>query len=111
MHLSDVRLAEIRRLERRLQDYGDRGVTAAMIQRLLKLYTQESLHAVTFAAYTLAALNYNLLGWDSMAARYAVMAVEAGTAQAGEEAPDAKAMQVLARDPRRHFTFRGRLRR
>ena len=111
VHLSDARLAEIRRLERRLQDYGDRGVTAAMIQRLLKLYTQESLHAVTFGAYTLAALNYNLLGWDRMAARYAAMAVEAGTVQAGEEAPDVKAMQVLARDPREHFTFRGRLRR
>ncbi|KAJ2905558.1 HET domain containing protein [Zalerion maritima] len=107
--LSDERLAEIHELESKLQSYGSEGITAKMIERLLKLYKQEKLESRVFGAYTLAALNYNMLGWDRMAVKYAKMAVEEGTIEGGPEAPDVVAMRVLAGDPRGHFTWRGRV--
>ncbi|KAJ9149453.1 SET domain-containing protein [Pleurostoma richardsiae] len=114
---SDARLAEIQRVEAALADLrpaprdGERleVVDAALVERLLRLYRAERLGARVAGAYTLAALNFNLLGDAARAAEYARLAAEAAAREHGEEAPDVAAMKVLAEDPRGHFTYRGRL--
>ncbi|KAK2034295.1 SET domain-containing protein [Colletotrichum zoysiae] len=106
---SDARLFEIEELERLLSDVSAR-VTSAMVERFLKLHTEERLEAKLAGAYTTAALNFNLLGRNKMAAKYARLAVEAGTIENGPESGDVEAMKALAADPKKHFTWRGRVR-
>ncbi|OLN94205.1 SET domain-containing protein 5-like protein 1 [Colletotrichum chlorophyti] len=106
---SDERLLEVEELERRLSDVGT-VVTASTVERFLKLYKEERLEAKMAGAYTTAALNYNLLGRNKMAVKYARLAIEAGTIENGPGAPDVEAMRALAADPKKHFTWRGRLR-
>ncbi|KZL72140.1 het domain protein [Colletotrichum incanum] len=106
---SDARLLEIEELERKLSDVGAR-VTTAMVERFLKLHAEERLEAKMAGAYTTAALNFNLLGRNKMAVKYAKLAVEAGTIENGPETGDVEAMKALAADPKKHFTWRGRVR-
>ncbi|KAK1968369.1 SET domain-containing protein [Colletotrichum sublineola] len=106
---SDARVLEIEELERLLSDVSAR-VTSAMVERYLKLHVEERLEAKMAGAYTTAALNFNLLGRNKMAAKYARLAVEAGTIENGPEAGDVEVMKALAADPKKHFTWRGRLR-
>ncbi|GKT82724.1 LOW QUALITY PROTEIN: HET domain protein [Colletotrichum tofieldiae] len=103
---SDARLLEIEELERQLSDVGAR-VTTAMVERFLKLHAEERLEAKMAGAYTTAALNFNLLGRNKMAVKYAKLAVEAGTIENGPETGDVEAMKALAADPKKHFTWRG----
>ncbi|KAK1990854.1 SET domain-containing protein [Colletotrichum falcatum] len=106
---SDARLLEIEELDRLLSDVSAR-VTSATIERFLKLHAEERLEAKMAGAYTTAALNFNLLGRHKMAAKYARLAVEAGTIENGPEAGDVEVMKALAADPKKHFTWRGRVR-
>ncbi|KAL0939516.1 HET domain containing protein [Colletotrichum truncatum] len=105
---SDKRLVEIQDTERKLSDITAK-VTTSLIEKLLKLYEEERLESKLAGAYTLAALNFNLLGDKNKATKYAKLAVEAGVIENGSDAPDVEAMRVLAADPKKHFTWRGRL--
>ncbi|GKT48493.1 putative short/branched chain specific acyl-CoA dehydrogenase [Colletotrichum spaethianum] len=106
---SDARLLEIEELDRQLSDIGA-SVTTAMVERFLKLHVEERLEAKMAGAYTTAALNFNLLGRNKMAVKYAKLAVEAGTIENGPETGDVEAMRALAAEPKKHFTWRGRVR-
>ena len=56
-------------------------------------------------AYTLAALNYALVGKEKETRRYAMLAAEAVEWELGPDAEDAKAMRELAREPRKHWSW------
>ncbi|ROT35736.1 SET domain-containing protein [Sodiomyces alkalinus F11] len=105
---SDGRLAEIAELEGRLSDVKSE-VTLDTVDRYVRLFAEEKLEAKLAGAYTTAALNYNLLGKSGLAVKYARLAIEAGMIEDGPAAPDVEAMRVLARDPKKHFTWRARL--
>ncbi|KAK1982224.1 hypothetical protein LZ30DRAFT_781468 [Colletotrichum cereale] len=106
---SDARLLEMEELDRLLSDVST-SVTSATVERFLKLHAEERLEAKMAGAYTTAALNFNLLGRNKMAAKYARLAVEAGTIENGPESGDVEVMKALAADPKKHFTWRGRVR-
>lgn len=106
---SDANLYEIEELEAELGDFMSAKVSVGMVERLLELYEKERLDAKVHGAYVLAALNFNLFGDATRAKKYATLAVEAGILEFGPDADDVKAMQDLARDPERHFTWKKRL--
>ncbi|KAF9873550.1 het domain protein [Colletotrichum karsti] len=105
---SDQRLMDIQEIERALSDINAR-VTTALIEKFLKLYRDERLESKLAGAYTIAALNFNLLGHAKQAVKYAKLAAEAGVIENGAGAPDVEAMRTLAADPKKHFTWRGRM--
>ncbi|KAK0717772.1 hypothetical protein B0T26DRAFT_646458 [Lasiosphaeria miniovina] len=108
---SDARLREIARTEAALADFTDASVTARVLGRLVQLYADERLDASVAGAYTLVALNYNMLGDAGRAQRYARLAHEALVIEKGAAHGDLAEMAELARSPRAHFTWRARVRR
>ncbi|EQB55494.1 hypothetical protein CGLO_04585 [Colletotrichum gloeosporioides Cg-14] len=104
---SDQRLMDIQEIDRSLSDINAR-VTTALIERFLKLHKEERLESKLAGAYTIAALNFNLLGHAKQCVKYAKLAVEAGLMENGPGTADVEAMQKLAADPKGHFTWRGR---
>ncbi|KAK1758937.1 HET-domain-containing protein [Echria macrotheca] len=107
---SDRRLEEMKAIEARLADFGDDGVNAGLLRRLVRLYKDERMEVEMGGAYTLVALNYNMLGDAKNAVKYARLAREAVVIEGGEEAGDAEAMSMLAEAPKEHFTWRARVR-
>jgi hypothetical protein len=108
---SDRRVQEILQIERKLEDISSKGVNGKLLEKLVRLYQEERLDAKVAGAYTLVALNYNMLGDAKKAGKYAKLAHEAVVMERGETAADAEAMRVLAENPRGHFTWRRRLQR
>ena len=108
--MSDARLVEIKEIERRISDPTDPGVTPGLLRKLVKLYKDERLDVEVGGAYTLVALNYNMLGDAKLAVKYAKLAEEALAIEGGPGVRDVKAMRVLATAPKEHFTWRARLR-
>lgn len=106
---SDRRLEEIGRIQAQLEDVQGAGVTSVLIRRYIKLFRDDSLDFAIAGAYTLAALNYNMLGDEKMAVKYAGLALEAGGIEYGPTSSDVRQMQALLRDPRGHFSWRKRL--
>ncbi|KAG7126327.1 SET domain-containing protein 5 like [Verticillium longisporum] len=106
---SDARVAEIKALEARLGDVGAK-VTMGDIERYLGLMKEEGLEGKMAGAYTTAALNYSLFGKQGLAVRHARLAVECGLREEGPHAADVAAMRELAKAPKEHFTWRGRVR-
>ncbi|KAK4172096.1 hypothetical protein QBC36DRAFT_197819 [Triangularia setosa] len=105
---SDKNLQEIKKIEEKLSGFTDR-VDKKLLERLVKLYKEEKLESKIAGGLTLVALNYNMLGDAKHAARYAKMAEEAVLREFGQGNGDVKAMRELARDPKGHFTWRGRV--
>ncbi|KAI8302758.1 SET domain-containing protein 5 [Colletotrichum sp. SAR11_240] len=105
---SDQRLMDIQEIDRTLSDINAR-VTTALIEKFLKLHREERLESKLAGAYTIAALNFNLLGHAKQSVKYAKLAVEAGLMENGPGTADVEAMQKLAADPKGHFTWRGRV--
>ncbi|KAF4902335.1 SET domain-containing protein 5 [Colletotrichum viniferum] len=105
---SDQRLMDIQEIDRALSDINAR-VTTALIEKFLKLHKEERLESKLAGAYTIAALNFNLLGHAKQSVKYAKLAVEAGLMENGPGTADVEAMQKLAADPKGHFTWRGRV--
>ncbi|KAF3016754.1 SET domain-containing protein 5 [Neopestalotiopsis sp. 37M] len=103
--VSDARLYSIYEVENLLADLGNGKVTAEMIERLIDLYKQERLHFKIADAYTLAALNYNILGMAEMAQKYAQLSIDQGILEHGPEAPDIEAMRLLLANPQGHWTY------
>lgn len=107
---SDTRLKELKWIEGQLQDLKNTSndVSVGLITYLLKLYEDERLHCRIANAYILAALNFNVLGFDQRAAMYASLAIDALKIEKGDAAPQVETMEELKRDPKGHPTFKGR---
>lgn len=107
---SETRLKEIKWIEAKLTDYSDhRGISTGLITYLLGLYENERLHCCLGRAYTLAALNFNGLGYEKQAKMYAELAIEALKLEKGEGVADLRDLEALIKRPNRHWTWSGRL--
>ncbi|KAK0620769.1 hypothetical protein B0T14DRAFT_431840 [Immersiella caudata] len=107
--LSDARLVEIKQIEKVISDPLSEGVTPGLLRRLAKLYRDDRLEVEMGSAWTLMALNYNMLGDATAAVKYARLAEEAVVIEGGQDVGDAKAMRELAAGSKEHFTWRRRL--
>lgn len=107
---SDKRLKELKWIEGQLQDLKNTSndVSVGLITYLLKLYEDERLHCRIANAYILAALNFNVLGFDQRAVKYASLAIDALKIEKGEGSQHVESMEELKRDPKGHPTFKGR---
>ncbi|KAI3395973.1 hypothetical protein diail_612 [Diaporthe ilicicola] len=107
---SDTRLKEIKWIEGQLQDLGNisNERSVGLITYLLKLYEDERLHCRIANAYILAALNFNVLGYDQRAVKYAALAIDALKIEKGEGSSHIETMEELKRDAKGHPTFKGR---
>lgn len=107
---SDKRLKELKWIEGQLQDLKNTSndVSVGLITYLLKLYEDERLHCRIANAYILAALNFNVLGFDQRAVKYASLAIDALNIEKGDGSPHVETMEELKRDPKGHPTFKGR---
>ncbi|KAI0007284.1 SET domain-containing protein [Xylariaceae sp. FL0662B] len=106
---SDARITEIGVLERALESTNETtdavAVTPDTGARLVELYEAERLDVYVGEAYTRAALNYALFGDEVKAQQYARVAAEAMEREFGPGSGDARAMRVLAENPRAHWTW------
>lgn len=107
---SDTRLKEIKWIEGQLEDLknSSNDVSVGLITYLVKLYEDERLHCRIANAYILAALNFNVLGYDQRAVKYAALAIDALKIEKGDGSPYVETMEELKRDPKKHPTFKGR---
>lgn len=106
---SDQRLEEIEEIEAELGDFNSKKASVKMIERVLRLYEEERLHAKAHGAYVLAALNYSLFGNAKKAKQLAELAAETGIIEFGPDAGDVKAMRSLANNPKQHWSWRKRV--
>ncbi|KAL2270570.1 hypothetical protein VTJ83DRAFT_2754 [Remersonia thermophila] len=107
----EERLRELLELRGELRNHDSRKVDLAMIERFVKLVEEEGLHAKYAEAYELAALNFNYLGDDKRAKKYADKAVQAGIVEGGLESNDVVAMRIMANDITGHYSYRYNLKR
>ncbi|KAI1803079.1 SET domain-containing protein [Daldinia bambusicola] len=107
---SDARLQRIKELETALENFNETIVTAETGAQLADMYEKERLDIYLGRVYTRAALNFALFGEEEKARKYALAAVEAVERESGPDAADARAMRVLAENPKAHWTW-GRRRR
>lgn len=108
---ADERLKEIVRIRGELRNHESTKVDLAMVERFLELYLAERLHVKLAEAYELAATNFNYLGDDKRAKKYAELAVQAGIVEGGAESNDVAAMRVMAKDVKGHYSYRYKLKR
>lgn len=94
---SDRRLEEIARAEDQLTQMENREVTPAMIRKFVKMHKDERLDSSIASAYTLAALNFRMLGDEKMALKYAKLAAEAGIIESGPDSDTVKSVEGLIR--------------
>ncbi|KAK4150201.1 hypothetical protein C8A00DRAFT_37206 [Chaetomidium leptoderma] len=107
----EKRLKEILAIRAELRNHDSTKVDFKMIERFLKLYQEERLHIKLADAYELAATNFNYLGDDKRAQKYADLAVQAGIVEGGVESNDVVAMRVMAKDVKGHYSYRYTLKR
>ena len=107
----EKRMEELTSIRAELRNHDSRKVTVELIDRFLKLYDEEKLNAKLAEAYELAALNYNYLGDDKKAKKYADLAVQAGIVEGGKDNNDVIAMRVMASDIKGHYSYRFTLKR
>ncbi|KAK6953087.1 hypothetical protein Daesc_005387 [Daldinia eschscholtzii] len=102
---SDARLKKIEELEMAIENFNETVATAETGAELVDLYEKERLDIYLGQVYTRAALNFALFGEEKKAREYALAAVEAVERESGPNAADAKAMRILAENPRAHWTW------
>ncbi|KAI1371250.1 SET domain-containing protein [Hypoxylon crocopeplum] len=102
---SDARLRRIEELETALENFNETVVTAETGAQLVDLYEKERLDIYLGQVYTRAALNFALFGEEEKARKYAQAAVDAVERESGANAGDAKAMRILAENPKAHWTW------
>jgi hypothetical protein len=107
----EKRLKEILRIRGELRNHDSKVVDFKLIERFLKLYEEERLHVRLAEAYELAAVNFNYLGDDKRAKKYADLAVQAGIVEGGVESNDVIAMRIMAKDVKGHYSYRYTLKR
>jgi hypothetical protein len=104
---SDKRLLKIDELEAHLNDWTfSSSATPEMAETLVALYTLERLDSPISEAYTHAALQYNAVGKESQAVKYAALACEYGMLHNGADADDVLEMQDMMADPKGHWSWR-----
>ncbi|KAK3302717.1 uncharacterized protein B0T15DRAFT_313270 [Chaetomium strumarium] len=108
---ADARLKEITAMRAELRNHDSTKVDIKMIDRFVRLYEEERLHARLAEAYELAALNANYLGDDKRAKKYADLAVQAGIVEGGTQSNDVVAMRIMASDIKGHYSYRYTLKR
>ncbi|KAJ8124861.1 hypothetical protein O1611_g8779 [Lasiodiplodia mahajangana] len=102
---SDNRLLAISQIEKNLSDFNGKAPSPTMIEEYVALYRKERLEYKMAEAYTLAALNYNLIGKAGMAKKYARLSVEATLLESGPDAADVAQMKILADSPKSHWSW------
>ncbi|KAI1133680.1 hypothetical protein F5Y10DRAFT_3446 [Nemania abortiva] len=102
---SDDRLLAISQIEKELSDFNGKTPSSVTIEEYVSLYRKERLEYKMAEAYTLAALNYNLLGKAGMAKKYARLSVEAALLESGPDAADVAQMKILADSPKSHWSW------
>ncbi|KAI0206406.1 hypothetical protein F4808DRAFT_118711 [Astrocystis sublimbata] len=102
---SDRRLLVIAQMESEMSDFNNKKIPPSMIEEYVALYRRERLEYKIAGAYTLAALNYNMVGKAGMAKKYARLSVEAGLLENGPDSTEVRQMQTLADDPRSHWSW------
>ncbi|KAL2194637.1 hypothetical protein P885DRAFT_62743 [Corynascus similis CBS 632.67] len=107
----EKRRKEILQIRGELRNPESKKVTFELIERFLKLYQEDRLHVKFAEAYELAALNFNYLGDDKRAKKYADLAVQAGIIEEGVDANNVVAMRVMASDIKGHYSYRYTLKR
>jgi hypothetical protein len=110
---SDERIKTIWELTEYLQNWEpcrDCKATPEMAEWLVSLYEQERLYSWIADAYVLAALAYNAVGSEWMAAKYAMKALEVGIIHLGPRAADVREMGELVRATREHWSWMARKR-
>jgi hypothetical protein len=107
----DRRLKEIMVLRGELRNHDSAKVDFALIERFLKLCEEDRLNAKMAEPYELAAVNFNYLGDDKRAKKYAELAVQAGIVEGGVESNDVVAMRIMAKDVKGHYSYRYTLKR
>ncbi|EGS20310.1 uncharacterized protein CTHT_0021360 [Thermochaetoides thermophila DSM 1495] len=107
----EKRLKEILAIRSELRNYDSTKVNVEMIEKFVKLVEQDRLHAKFAEAYELAALNFNYLGEDKKAKKYADLAVQAGIVEGGINSNDVVAMRIMASDIKGHYSYKYTLKR
>ena len=106
--VSDGRLEEIRDIESKLRDFTTR-VTTGMLARLVQLYQDEGLESRMADMLGQVAINYNSLGYQKRAIKFAEKAVQAGIIENGRSANDVIAMRILSKNTLEHYSWRARI--
>jgi len=107
----DDRLDEIMAIQAELKNHDSRKVDAQMIGRFVRLFEEDRLQAKLADAYELVATNYNYLGYDRLAKKYADLAVQAGIIENGPNFNDVVAMRIMASDVKGHWSYQFTLKR
>ncbi|GAB1316967.1 SET domain-containing protein 5 [Madurella fahalii] len=105
---SDDRVAHMQQLRRELDDYST-AATPEKAELLVTLYELEGLQVRIYEAYYRAALEWNGVGDAARAARYARLCLDKGLLLRGEDRPFVESMRDLLRDPKRHWSWRFRV--
>ncbi|KAK0711754.1 hypothetical protein B0H67DRAFT_492327 [Lasiosphaeris hirsuta] len=108
---SDERVKELTDILAELKNHDSKGITEEKIDRFLALLDEERLHAKLAEGYEYAALNYNYLGLDAKAKKYADLAVQAGIIEGGIDSNDVVANRIFASDIKGHWSHRFTLKR
>lgn len=107
---SETRLHEIKWIESKLRDMESIEVSTGLVSYHLGLHENEGLHCCLSSAYALAAENFNMLGHAKYAAKYADLAIEAFKMEKGEGVNEVREMEALRRNPKKHATWKARVR-
>lgn len=111
LRVSDERVRRVVEGLAELKNHDSKEVTEEKIDGLLKMAEEERLQARMAEFYENAALNYNYLGLDGKAKKYAELAVQAGIIESGPEGNDVVANRILASDVKGHYSYRYTLKR
>lgn len=107
----DDRLTELNSLFAELKNHDSKKVTPQLISRFLELVEKEKLQAKLADIYEYAALNYNYIGMDRLAKKYADLAVQAAMVEEGHEANNVIALRIMASDIKGHYSYQYTLKR
>ncbi|KAK1757823.1 SET domain-containing protein 5 [Echria macrotheca] len=104
---SDTRMERIQNIEGALEKMmaSGSGIDPRLGDELVRLLHEERLESYLGQAYTRAALLHSLVGNGDEAVRYARLAREALIREFGERSKDAKAMNLLAEEPEKHWSW------
>ena len=108
---ADERLAELLEIQGEVKNHDSKKVTPQMIGRYLELVDKERLQTKLADAYENAALNYNYLGLDRLAKKYADLAVQAAIVEEGKDANNVIALRIMASDIKGHYSYQYTLKR
>lgn len=106
---SATRLHEIKWIEGKLRDPASAEISTGIIAYYLGLHENERLQCCLSAAYQLAAENFNMLGHESHALKYADLAIESFKMEKGDGVAQVREMQKLKKNPKGHATWKQRV--